>query len=751
MKKFTNPSLSDHRNSFLFVAIILAVLGAYSLNATLIYDDLWIITLFRGYRGWKPDFASLCELFSTADLNGEYRLYGLSKLIHLGLSYVCGTHAWAWGGIMGASQLATSVMINRFLRNLRVDRIQSAAVALVWIISPFAFTSCFHHFSYLILPCQLTVIGALLLQKLLKNETEMNSGILRLVLIPIGLAIAWTGESHLLLTGFILAVAGFISPSSRSFWSRTIESMIPLMAICVGILLHRALWSGLIRHHPLAVSRFHFSVPNREEVSQRGLHFLNSLPEGVFCQVKPILILTGWPTFILVVSGVIALGFLLRRVLAKIDSSVAEFSCGEPRAFVVSFTIFLALIASISVTAGVGILSNQVMDVLPRRYGYIPFTIGLMLIVSLATEPRVRRDNGFAPMIVVLSLIVTLWGGLQVFCLPLIRSQDRQLWDTIRLAASKKTNPNILFVNAWDNPEEPGFSVGAATPAMRDGIRFPEIFESTFTSYWWVEPYAKLRLKIPNVGFRADISSPKRVRLHLGRVFFPPELEDTVEVPTSSLVVVADSGIMPPRWDQGLVRVKVFSDWTKYQNSLAAFGGSIKRGWKAQFPEGEDELATIDLGLSPGQPAPEEILSDKRFSELWEARNHITNYGWKDGTDNLYKMPASGDQLSYYSTNRNGAFVYGIEFDDASRKIVYLDFMELWLSKPGVRKMILDVNYGGEWIRVGVLDPFAIAGRDPFSVRLTVATKSVQIRIRPAPGASDVPFVNGIRILKSRR
>ena len=85
-------------------------------------------------------------------------------------------------------------MINRFLRNLRVDRIQSAAVALVWIISPFAFTSCFHHFSYLILPCQLTVIGALLLQKLLKNETEMNSGILRLVLIPIGLAIAWTGE-----------------------------------------------------------------------------------------------------------------------------------------------------------------------------------------------------------------------------------------------------------------------------------------------------------------------------------------------------------------------------------------------------------------------------------------------------------------------------------------------------------------------------------------------------------------------------
>lgn len=732
-----------------FGAIILAVLCAYSLNATLIYDDLWIITLFRGSHGWQPDLATLGDLFSTADLNGEYRTYGLSKLIHLGLFYILDTRAWAWGLVMGITQLATAWMLYRYLSNFRVDRIQSSMIAATWLVSPFSFTSCFHHYSYLILPCQLTISAALVHQMQLGSETGKHSSVQRMALITIGMAIAWTGEAHFILTGLVIVATGFLSPSLKSWQSRAVETMIPLAAISAAVLAHRVLWAHLILKRPNVAPRFNFTTLNWEQFVFRGKAFLLSIPEGIMCQIKPIITFAGWPTYTIGFLAAITLAYLFRVWLLKFNHNYSEPACVAPRAHVVPFVIFLCLIASIAVTASVAILSDLIMDVLPRRYGFIPFTIGLMLIIAITTEPRMRRKHGFTPMATAFCIIVILWGLLHVVCLPTIRKQDRRLWNKIREAAAKKHKPSLVFINARDHPDESHYLLGAATPAMRDGLRFPEIFESPFASYWMAEPYACLHLGIPYAGFRAVPVSQGLIQLNR-QDFFPYRPKEIAEIPTSSLIVVADTGITPPHgWRDGLKNVAVIPNWRVFQNTLAAHGGSIRQGWAAQFPPETNLLATIDLGMPPDQTTSIGILPDKRIEEPWESGNSITNYGLKAGDDNIYKMSNPSNQLSYYSTNRNGNFTYEIEFANDSRKIVYLDFMELWHSEPKMRQMILEVNYGRSWTHVAVLDPYTIAGNDPFSVRLAVASKSVQFRISPAPHAADIPFINGIRIFSS--
>jgi hypothetical protein len=72
---------------------------------------------------------------------------------------------------------------------------------------------------------------------------------------------------------------------------------------------------------------------------------------------------------------------------------------------------------------------------------------------------------------------VWLWITLHVVCLPTIRANDQSVWKALADAIVQKLAANVLFVNAWNHPNVPGYRLDVGTPGLR-GPTFPEIFES---------------------------------------------------------------------------------------------------------------------------------------------------------------------------------------------------------------------------------------------------------------------------------
>jgi hypothetical protein len=129
-----------------------AILGVFSiaycllaaLNSVLTFDDLWFVEHFAVLLDREGPWQTLLTLWLSLDLGGmEYRLYGLSKIIHFGLWLLFGTHAWAYAVVIAASQLATGCGIYIVLRRMTFDKTQCAVAAAIWVLSPFAVTSCF--------------------------------------------------------------------------------------------------------------------------------------------------------------------------------------------------------------------------------------------------------------------------------------------------------------------------------------------------------------------------------------------------------------------------------------------------------------------------------------------------------------------------------------------------------------------------------------------------------------------------------
>jgi hypothetical protein len=107
-----------------------------ALNSVLTIDDLWFVEHFAELLDREGPRQTLLTLWLSLDLGGmEYRLYGLSKIIHFGLWLLFGTHAWAYAVVIAASQLATGYGIVIMLRRMRFDSTQCAVAASIWVLS----------------------------------------------------------------------------------------------------------------------------------------------------------------------------------------------------------------------------------------------------------------------------------------------------------------------------------------------------------------------------------------------------------------------------------------------------------------------------------------------------------------------------------------------------------------------------------------------------------------------------------------
>jgi hypothetical protein len=708
-------------------------------NSTLMCDDGYFVHHFPLLLQRNGPGRTVWIIFLNLDIaRNEYRLYGLSRLIHLTLWSMFGSHAWAYAGVIGAAQAVSALGIYRVLRRFHADAIQSGAVALAWGFPFFASTTVLIHWAYTVLPYELAIGCALILQK---QRDQPRRWLWRLLAAAICMAIAWTGEEHLLAAMVILVIVALATPSARAARGRWVDAAVPLVAIPAAVGLHRSVWLMLARGH-MTHPRYVFAIPTAQQFLDRSAMFLVALYNGAAVQVRAVFTFPGpWIWAFFGGAGLAAAGLSLlwyRGSCLKNWGTV-----GDRRNCRVALSVPLAsiLLASLGVLWALAVFSGQIAPVMPRRYGYVPYSLVTIVVLAFLTDPWMRRKAGMIPALVACVAAVLPWVVLQGVCLPVVRAEDGRVWAAARTAMAGKAD-SLLFITAWNHPDMPGFQLGAGTPGLR-GPDFPSVFESPLDSYWWESLYAQVALGARYVGYRAVPEGPGRVRLFGNGLL----AEESALIPTGSLVVLADLGLDPPRPGAGVGRIVSLTTWDAYRSSLAAHPVALQSGWNGLLDLTPSQASTIGLGQKSPTVA---LLPDKRFSDPPRQDGLIENYGLESGADDVFPAAPQPrpEPLAYFLSNRHGDYTYRIDFNDRRPKWVILDLLDLWHVNAGERLMKVEAALDGQWFLVGTIDPAAEAGRTPLQIKFPIAgVKSFRIRLTKALVGADVPFLNGIRVL----
>lgn len=715
-------------------------------NSTLIFDDPFLYEHFEKSLSELGVLNTLGLIFFSLDLHvgvPEYRTYGLSKVIHFLLWLIFDERAWMYSALIGLLQTGSALLLYRLLVRASQNHLQAFLVSIVWILSPFLVTTCFHHYSYLIFPVQITLAIAFVFQGLiLENHRLRWSSKAGLALA--GASVVLTGELHFILAAVMLLLVVHSTPSSlkrMERWAYLVWLGVPAVLV---LLVHYSVWNSW--GGVAEFQRFNYSSPSFIDLFERSADYFFSIPRGASAQVGHILKYSRGSvlTFLSLAMFVIV---LLVRLGKKLDSGGKRETSGVERTERVFMTLLILFAASLAVNWIHSVLFNQVGEVLPRRYGYVPYTLFFMALIALLTATPVRKRMGEVPAFAVTGFVVALWGALQFVCLPQVRSQDSGVWDQLRFASIGKKNPHVLFVNALNAKRPTGFD----SPGIR-GSAFPPIFESPFMRNGWQVQYARKALGFVAAGdsFELGPSGSESVSLsgQLNGIHFlqaPP-----VMVPEESIVVVMDAGVASPDWKDNLQRVQVVKSWPEFKDTPAFARVKIEAGWGGLLAGiFNDDL--IEVALDLGQKAPSRIpgvMPDKKYGEYVVANPVIADYGLESGDDGVYAPNGkSGAPLSYLTTNRHGVFTYRIDFADAGQKDLSIDFLDWWADRPGVRVMNLQVAFDDRWVDLGSFDTYEIAKREPFSLKLPVnGARTVRIRFLKDPSSKDIPFVNGVRV-----
>jgi hypothetical protein len=518
-------------------AIAYCLLAA--LNSVLTFDDLWFVEHFAQLLDREGPWQTLLTLWLSLDLGGmEYRLYGLSKIIHFGLWLLFGTHAWAYAVVIAASQLVTGYGIFIMLRRMRFDSTQCAVAASIWMLSPFAVTSCFHYFSYEILPYQLTVACALVLQLVPRPATVICLALL-------GAMIGGAGESHLVASPLILIAVVTGTPTLSSIMRRIALTSVPLAATAMAAIVHRWIWSLFLENYE-GHSRFTLGIPSASESISRFAEVFQSVLRELAGQLLDIITLGGiWAALV----SIVALGAVYyswpRTTSAGPMPSPSPRGHRPPSAlapkrdFVLSIGLLAILAASLVVVFLLALGTGKIDPELPRRYGFVPYTLLTMLVASLLTEPFLMRYVGAGPAVLTCAATAAIWLTLEVICLPVVRTQDMQVWQSIRLAMSRTPSPAILFdaCSTLTNPD-----TVLDVPITKFDLTWT--FESPLAQFWWAGQYAVVVLGARYAAFAAHPSDEPGTVMLEGPGFIRPQ---SLEVEDGSVI-----DVRTPQWVNGV-------------------------------------------------------------------------------------------------------------------------------------------------------------------------------------------------------
>jgi len=713
--------------ALIITGVIVSV--AWWLNATLVYDDIAFPSYFSALVdkiGW---FNALVKIF-VLDLPNEYRTYGISRVIQFLLWSISADSAHIYSVLISLSQLITALALYALLILLKIERIVALSTGLMWLLSPFVWTSCFHHYSYLILPYQLVIVGAYLL---VRNSVGPYN---KLLIILLGVALALTGELHLLPACFILIAVTLASGSKAALRA----SFLTIFTMFMAVAAHHFIWK-IFAADPIQRQRFTLSVVHDTDfwvhrifVAIRGIGraFFEQLTEIAGHNLMALI-------FITVASGLLV--FLSLSWMSHISKKNIHNEGGLVRSLMsVSVIFFISSCIYLFMFVAVVVLSDSVPQTMPRRYGYIPLTTMLIALFFAFAALIPGRYSKNIVLSLAIGALITLFMRHQGVTIPATNAADRRLSNMIGDAIKQNPDKVVLFFSASEDVF-PRVSIDGATPgpAMRD-VTSAEVTQAKYGTYW--PAYINIT-KILNAPYACELGG-----IQVGgklTLICPPWLDNPGVIDPSKVIVVANLGFN--KYDPFGKRVEVFKNYRDFEPYF--FSKRIIRN--INWTEGsKNDVVAINLGDISKKASSNDVFQDKTFNDpLTKSENNwLINYGWIAGEDQVYKLPVVSINSEYYRTNRNGNFEYGFVFLESDIDI-YLDFWELW---GGVGRRLFDIEVswnGGPWIVLGTIDPALINGDKPFSIHMAHQnTRSFYFRLSSKPGADDVPFIQGVRIAR---
>lgn len=518
------------------IIFLLSTVFAF-INATIIYDDLYLLQLFQTLKDSKDLTQTILYIFFSTDLGTkEFRLYGGSRVFHYLLWELFGNHAIFYTLFIAWSQVATAYLISRIFAKMGHSNIQSSTAGCIWALSPFAVTSCFHHYSYLILPWQIAII---LVSTLLK--TGILPPIRYAVFTSLGSLMGLTGESHLIgVSLLLLFVALGFSPAQGR---KGLSDFGIIIASTIFTIAAYSWARSLLVIGSSEERRYTFAMPTVAEIYDRNVIFAKSIYLGIISQLEPLFsVAQGWS----ILTLTIAIAFTVWCISRSDEDTLG--TAPSP-----SLWLLLVFLGSLVVVWLLSMTTGQVSIVLPRRYGYVTNTLGLLVAITFIIRQTERTRLGRLGALTVVAP-VWVWFTLQAVALPTIRKEDSRIWNLVEDAVSAKEHPALLFMTSWSKRQEADTEFDKFAVGLRGSI--PEIFESKLSNYLWQGFNAYL---IPGVKFSGGTAKSLGDVIELGGAgrLYPK----SYLTPRSEIVVVENISESEPSWTVASQFIRVFPTW----------------------------------------------------------------------------------------------------------------------------------------------------------------------------------------------
>lgn len=729
--------------SLKFLCVLGAILTfSYLINAVTAFDDTSlpagfpVLVIQHGY------FQTIGILFSGMDMSYEYRTYGLSRVLQFLIWSVGGDRSSLFPLFIALSQVGTAIALLHLARERGVDEPMSLAVATIWMISPFSLTWIFHHYSYLILPFQIVVFTCWVLGRVTTSPYRYFLATL------LGVACALSGEM-ILLAGPLALMLTALASSDKA---RLRLAFVTVAAMMIALISHHWFWSEFIQDTTHA-QRFEATIGfGAGEMLSRVLKPLASIPKIGLMQIQAILLSSfRWGILFGVLTGLaywwVTGGLSVVRGASHTRSTSSR--GGYKSELNMALVILVLAFSYLLVYFAVSVVTGQIYDVMPRRYGFVPLTLLLiagMIGIAVAFDALLGAKR--LALAVFIGLIAALAGQLHLVAIPAARAADHSLATQMKKAGAldkfhAKTDKGVIFFVSANAEYQQADANNATIGPEMDGLGELELLESPFGVYWVAQRYSANML-----GFRFAAMPKSDIEVGTIEVGGKPYPYDPGRIPSENVVVVANLGF--DEKDPLGRNIRVFRNFAEFQPYY--FGRQIKQGFPV-FGAGTFDEFVIDMGLvqqdlltNPG------AMPDKKFSESIGpmGKTWIVNYGLLAGQDSVYSNPDVSGTLQYYRTNRNSEFTYGVIFGNKGMYEVRLDFWEQWGRRPGERVFELEVSWDGiAWASVGRIDIASLNQNEPVSILLSKANPKVfQFRMKKVAGSMDIPLIQGLRIHK---
>ncbi|BEI34789.1 hypothetical protein PHIN6_03070 [Polynucleobacter sp. HIN6] len=703
-----------HKEKLIIILVGLYIGSLWWVNKTLVYDDINLPNNFEALNdsiGWVNSFIKIFAL----DLPNEYRTYGISRSIQFLLWSFGLSNIYVYTLIIIATHIVTSFYLYNLNIRLGINNISALFVSLIWVCSPFIWTSCFHHYSYLILPVQILIIGISLAINDKFNLSVKSS-------VIFGFLLALTGEMQVIAAPLAMLLVSRVIKSNRlnNFFKITVLSQY------VVITIHFLIWKFYVSSEA-TTARFSIKEQSLYSSYTGLLTTLNSIVKTFLFQFE----LVNFIFFALYILPIFLLFYLYINIKLKeinYSNNLIKFSLGY---FLLSISFLLIYVLTV-------VISNSIPDFMPRRYGYIPFTLILisfyLLIDSFTKKLRTKIIVSLFYLFVVL-FITSFW---QLVNVNSIKKNDLILQNIIPNAAESKNN-SIIFI-ASDQRYPTILDYYSSGPAM-GSMLFSENTQARFSTYWPYQLEMKLKGYLNACGlteilqFDSIVNCPKWQSL-LTRI----NNEDTI--------VIANLGFN--KEDIYGKNLRVFKNIKEFEPYF--FSKFINKNVINYEISSDAKSLAIDLGnnLSISTSLNSGVLYDKEFFSPFNGVNFIKNYGLISGINSTYSNPNINPSLYFYRTNRNGDFIYQILFDSYSKYRISFIFWEQWQKANSQRIFDLDVSWDGlNWVNVGEIDPYRINQNMPFSVDITKnAINKIYFRLVKKEFSADISMIQGVIVEK---